>query len=330
MKYFTEPNGLFMIKIPVEWQYANVAARYEEVSPFSFQLYEGNVGAFQISCYSTDQKPLNYKGPVQKADKQNLKFIKSNLPDKDFVIHLWFAVVEDHTFMAKYIHDINRSNDSKVKAELRKAEKALSTLVFISIGKRKNVIDNNRYDNFMASLAASFDLKAKALLKKSYIELLIITASQIDAYLRMSIVLKMQLEQKTNNIESKYLYQGKDDIPITERVIYKVSKEMGIIDNNVFDKLEYLYKQRNKIVHRYIISDFKTRELSIVFADYDNVCELVRIKLELIEKEQEEQKIGIYGKRNPYEVPNKDDLKLIHSQVNDKHLIKRLNRKISF
>ena len=328
MKYFTEPNGQFMIKIPIEWQYANVAARYEEVSPFSFQLYEEHVGAFQISCYPTEENPLDYRGLVQKADTQNLKFIKSSLPDKDFAIHLWFAVVEDHAFMAKYIHDIKRSNDPKVIAELEKAESSLSTLVYISPDKRKTVIDNNRYDNFIASLLASFDLKNKAQLTNSHIEFLIITASQIDAYLRMSIVLTIQLERKTNTIDSTLLYQDKHDKPILERAIYKRSYEMGIIDLVVYDKLEYLYKQRNKIVHQYIISDFKTRELSNIVAEYDAVCELVRNKLQVIEKQQEEQNIGIYGNRNPYEVPNEEDLKLAHSQVNDKHLIKRLNRKI--
>ena len=38
MKYFTHPKGTFVIKIPVEWQYKNVAVGYEEKSPFSFEF----------------------------------------------------------------------------------------------------------------------------------------------------------------------------------------------------------------------------------------------------------------------------------------------------
>jgi hypothetical protein len=41
MKYFTNPEGKFVIKIPIEWQYMNVAVGHEEISPYSFQLYEG-------------------------------------------------------------------------------------------------------------------------------------------------------------------------------------------------------------------------------------------------------------------------------------------------
>jgi hypothetical protein len=59
MKYFTEPKGIFIIKIPVEWQYKNVAVGIDEISPFSFELYENNTGAFQISCYSEKEKKIN-------------------------------------------------------------------------------------------------------------------------------------------------------------------------------------------------------------------------------------------------------------------------------
>jgi hypothetical protein len=51
MNYVTEPRGKFIIQVPLEWQYKNVAIGFEETSPFGFQLYENEVGALQISCY---------------------------------------------------------------------------------------------------------------------------------------------------------------------------------------------------------------------------------------------------------------------------------------
>ena len=127
-----------------------------------------------------------------------------------FNMHLWYAIVEDHFFMAKYIYSTSKQNSKKVKLELEKAEKALSTLELISIDKRELALEFDRYEKFMASLCASFDLKNKALESKSPIELLVIIANQIDAYLRIAIVLKKQLADKTNRIDTKFLYQAEE------------------------------------------------------------------------------------------------------------------------
>lgn len=82
MKYFRAPDGQFVIKIPIEWQYQNVLAGYEEKSPFSFVLYDNPVdaGAFQISCYPAKEK--NSDKNIQKADKDNLTFAEKRMDDK--------------------------------------------------------------------------------------------------------------------------------------------------------------------------------------------------------------------------------------------------------
>jgi len=52
MKHWTEPNGVFLIQIPIEWQYTNTAVvGGVEEPPFSFEPYDGPVGCFQVSCY---------------------------------------------------------------------------------------------------------------------------------------------------------------------------------------------------------------------------------------------------------------------------------------
>jgi len=245
MKYFTEPNGKFVIKIPTEWQYKNIAVGHDEVSPFSFELYEKSIGAFQISCYSDQEKPLNKSIPVQKYDTNKLDFTTQRMDGGGFNMHLWFATVEDHMFMAKYIYDTSRQSDPEVKTELEKAEGALSTLELISPDKRDLALEFDKYEKFMASLAASFDLKNRAIENKSVIELMIIIANQIDAYLRMAIVMKKQLQEKTNRIDIALLFQGETDPPIMERKIYKQAKDLGVISQDTLDKLDKLYSERN-------------------------------------------------------------------------------------
>lgn len=330
MKHFTEPEGKFVIEIPTDWRYANVAADYEEKSPFSFQPYENPKWCFQISCYPNSEKPQNKSLPIQKFDTPNLDFIELRNDSDGFNMHIWGASVEDHTFMAKYIYDTDKAKDKEIIFELKRAKKALSTIQLLSPDNRKTAFDLDKYEKFMASLAASFDLKNKALENKSFIEFSIIVANQIDAYLRLSIIMTDQLKNKTNEIDIKYLYQSQTDRPIIERKIYSLAKEKEIINQTLFEKLESLYLERNKMVHRYIISEFKTRELLEIGYKYENICEEVRLILRDIEDLQFEEKIGIYGNgQHPHEEPNEDAMKFLHSQVNDKHLMTEFERKIT-
>ena len=329
MKYFTEPNGKFIIHIPTEWQYSNLAVGHEEVSPFSFQLYSDPVGAFQISCYSKEEKQINPNIKPQSFDARHLVFLKRRMDGEGFNVHLWFAAVEDHFFMAKYVYDTLRQNDSEVKEEMIKVESALASLQLLSPEKRKLAIELDKYEKFMASLSASFDLKNKALENESLIELLVIIGNQIDAYLRMALVMKKQLADKTNLIDITLLFQGENDTPIMERKIYSQAKEANIIDGEMLDKLEMLYKQRNKVIHRYIISEFKTRYLYEIIAEYEAICEKVRLALQAIENLQFKEQIGIHGNaRNPQDHPSQEDINMLYSQINDKHLVRHLYREV--
>jgi hypothetical protein len=330
MKWFTHPEGKFVIQIPTEWQYNNVAARYEEKSPFGFLLYENPVGAFQISCYSESEQPLNKTVKVQKANMNNLDFIELRMDGDGFNVHVWGATVEDHTFLAKYIYDTDIENDALVLEELNKARKALSTIQLISNDKRKLACDLDKYEKFMASLAASFDVKDKAIEKESLIEFSVIVANQIDAYLRLSLVMDTQLKEKSNLFETTLLHQGETDPPIMERKIYKQAFDSEIIDEDLFKNLESLYRERNKMVHQYIISEFKTRDLYQIAMDYETLCEKVRLITRDLEERQFTEKIGIYGSgRHPHDEPTIEYIQVLHSQVNDKHLLLNLNRKIA-
>jgi len=331
MKHFTEPNGKFVLKIPNEWQYKNIIVGHEEVSPFSFELYENSIGAFQISCYSELEKPSNSNLIIQNSNIDNLDFLKARMDGGGFNMHLWYARVDDHFFMVKYIYEEKDVNDPRIAEELAKVEKSLSSLEFISEDKRKLALDLDKYEKFIASLMASFDLKNKAFDNNSLIEYLIITANQIDAYLRMAIVLKKQLNDNTNDIDIVLLFQSENDTPIMERKIYLQSKDLGIISNDTFNELERLYKERNKVVHRFIISDFKTRFLYDIAYEYENIYEPVRLALGEIEELQFIKGIGIHGNgRNPNDIPTENNIKMLYSQVNDKHLMSELNRKIKY
>jgi hypothetical protein len=329
MKYFTEPKGKFVIQIPNDWRYANIAANYEEKSPFSFQSYENPKWCFQISCYPNSEQPQNDSLRIQKFDTPNLDFIELRHDNDGFNMHIWGANVENHIFMAKYIYDTNKEKNKEIIFELKRVKKALSSIQLLSHENRKSAFDLDKYEKFMASLAASFDLKNKALKNRSYMEFSIIVANQIDAYLRLAIIMTEQLKNNTDELDIKYLYQSKTDKPIMERKIYSLANEKEVINQLLFEELESLYIERNKMVHRYIISEFRTRELLKIGYRYENICEEVRLILRDIEDLQFKRKIGIYGnEQHPQEEPNEDAIKFLHSQLNDKHLMNEFERKI--
>jgi hypothetical protein len=328
-KHWTEPNGIFIINIPANWQYKNAVFEHiEEKSPYSFEQYEYSAGCFQLSCYPLSERGINPNFPIQKSNSK-IDWLESRIDDKDFDMYLWHAQIDDQFCMAKCIYSAKDRKLSKVKNLIKKSRKSLESFKVVPINDRNYAIALNKYDNFIGSLVSSYDLRERALRSKSHIEIIAIVSNQIDAYLRISIVLKMQLEQKTNEIEVKYLFQEENGKGIMERTIYKEAKSLNIITEEIFDELNSLYNMRNRVIHRYIISYIKTIDIADTAVEYlllsEKICEI----LTSIEEKQIKSGIGIYGNgyTKDYEV-TLEDQRIAWAMANDKHLIKDLQRKI--
>ena len=295
-KHWTEPTGIFIINIPVNWQYRNAALKnIEEKSPYSFEQYENSAGCFQLSCYPLSEKGVNIDFPIQKSDSK-INWLESRMDDDKFDMYLWHAQVDDQLCMAKCIYSAKDRKLLSVKNLLEKSRKALESFRIIPKNDRSYAVALNKYDNFIGSLMSSYDLRERALEAKSYIEIIAIVSNQIDAFLRISIVLKKQIEQKTNNIEVKYLFQEDSERGISERSIYLEAKLLHIISEEIFNELNSLYDMRNRVIHRYIISYIKTQDIAETAVNYLLLSEKIREILKSVEEKQIENQIGIYGK----------------------------------
>lgn len=329
MKHFTEPTGLFVIEIPTEWQYKNAAVGYEEVSPFGFELYEKPVGAFQISCYPNPHPRSPDDPRIRRYDERNLPFLETDMHDDEFNMHLWHCAVENMLLMAKYIYEPHLHTAEVIATELGKVKLALASLTLVSPGKRELALDLDRYEKFMAALGASFDLRNSARERGCLVELIVVLANQIDAYLRLCLTMKKQLDLATNDLDVSLLYQGPSDKPILEREVYRRAEKAGIIDESLFQQLEILYGQRNRIVHRYIISDIRTTEMYNIAEQYEKAFESVRLQVEQLENQQFAAHIGIYGgPRDPQSPHSESDVTFMMSMINDKHLLDHFKREI--
>jgi len=320
MKIFTEHSGKFQMYIPLEWEYKNPSFSENKNVPESFGTYTKMKGAFQISC-----KPINpyienslirkNKLKIQKSDSVKLQFHEKYIKSGSYKSYSWMAAVDDHFFLITYIFRKRKS-----KRELNSVRRAINTIKFIKPGYREKVISRNRFDLFMTSMAATIDLRNRSLRYATFIEYVVLTANYIDALLRLSIILNDQLEKKNSKIETKYLFQSESDSPQMEKDIYKIARSKNIIDQSLFDELFSLYKERNKVVHRYIITDLRTRELVEISNRYYELEEKVGEIVSDLEQKQYKQKVGIYGSDIAPETPIKgSELKRLQSQIRDKH-----------
>lgn len=330
MKHWSEPNGIFLINIPVDWQYLNSAIEGEvEKSPYSFQPYEDSIGCFQLSCY-----PLAEQAPsVAMANPngvKNLVWKKSRMDDPEFCAHLFFGALDDQALIGKYIYDIGLENDERISEQLSIVDQVLNSIAVVPVNDRKLASDLDKFDRFTGALAASHDLLYSSIESESYIEIIAISANQIDAYLRLSIVIAKQLDDKTNDIDIKYLFQSDDDRGMMERTIFDHSLKYGVINQELCDELSSLYQLRNRVIHRYIISNIKTRDLIKIVSRYLKTVEKVRLILRELENKQASCQYGVYGGKIGNKAPVTDSaaIQRLYADVNDKHLLSRFKRKI--
>jgi hypothetical protein len=147
--------------------------------------------------------------------------------------------------------------------------------------------------NFFSSFGAAMHLLERAKGNNSYIEKICLCASIIDGLLRVSLIMEEQLRNNTNSVNCTYLFQSDKDKPILERKIYKLSLGKKTITKQLFTQLERLYELRNKIIHRYIISDIKTIEVKKISDRYYKMMDKIADRYRKYEEMQKTKQIGL-------------------------------------
>ena len=325
LKLFTAETGKLQMIIPIEWEYKNPSFyKTDNKAPESFGKYEKMRGAFQISC-----KPVNLHIEgiikanslnVQSSDSENLTFLEKLVEVEKSVNYMWICAIDDHFILVTYIVNSIQHNAKKGIEELQQVRKALTTVKFIKPQFRDIVIAQNRYALFLSSIAATIDLRNRAISNGSFIEFITLTANHIDALLRSAIILTNQLEKNNTDIDTSILFQSETDKRIMEKDIYKRTFNTGIIDKKLFDELTILYNERNKVVHRYIITDIRTEDILQIASKYDQLDDKVNDLVNNLEKKQFELKIGLYGHGiEPGKEPKDDLIEKLKYKIRDKH-----------
>ena len=304
--------------IPTNWQYRNpIIEGIEEDNPYSFEPYDGSVGCFQVSCYPDGKLP----------NGQRTAWTEERMDDDEFCAHLFFCMYGDQALIGKFIYEKGLENDPRVIEQLSVVNKALQSIIIVPSEDRTLASSLDKYDRFIGSLGAANDLLYSAIESGSFFEIIAISASVIDAYLRVGLVIKKQIDNSTNDIELKYIYQADNEKGFLESHIYHHAINAKIIDQSLHDELKDLYKLRNRVIHRYVISNIKTFDLAKISGRYIEVTEQVRLILNDLESQQTKEKFGLYGKMlGKASVTNIKAVNRLLADVTDKHAMRHLRK----
>jgi hypothetical protein len=295
IKEFIERSGIFTLKIPVSWKYRLIG---ESVHTFE-DNDNSKTGVFQISLIEANEQKIKsrfsqmvYGVPLKRFSENDFYCLPDNISDK-FVTKIWTGIISGYIVNFTLTYPITKVNDITTSERLNDVYSVIESFRIIEPEKRRDKLKLHKFLTFMKGVAASTAILNNAVENKSFIEVTCILANQIDALLRIGIVLKNQLLNKNDDIDEQWVYQGPNDKRKSEKDIYQKAKSLGIIDEVIYNKLFTLYEDRNRVVHRFIISEITLAEVEdIAFGYYQIMNEINRIIYE-IEQEQIKRGVGM-------------------------------------
>jgi len=149
------------------------------------------------------------------------------------------------------------------------------------------------FTEFISGFAAARELHARAGKAGSFVESVCLGASLVDALLRVGLVLQHQLDHRMRDIPLDLVLQGPSDKPVSEREIYRRAQAQLVIDDSIFQELQRLYDERNRVIHRYVISRITTSDVLDIAIRYETMVQSLSERIHAIEKRQIEEGVGI-------------------------------------
>lgn len=159
------------------------------------------------------------------------------------------------------------------------------------------------FGQFINGVAAASEMLSKAAQNGYLVEVVCLASNLIDAKLRLGIMLKRQIKDRNRKIHVPLLLQRKGDKPVSERAIYKEALAERVITFDQDERLNKLYNDRNRVIHRYIISDITTDFVFQIASDYEKLNGEVTAALYKVEEEQIDLGLGITVKGPKFEGP---------------------------
>lgn len=298
MKNFIDEKGTFEISVPATWKYT-----LKEGKIHTFQEYQiWKSDAFQISIrdLDTEEKKENFLSNCQTLQKKIVGekeyFSLPNSDSGDFKVNSWMAMYDSKIVIFTFTNPANPDSDLDSRTmdeKIALAESCIKSFKLIDATYSNSKINSYRFEMFLQGVGATSLILSNAISNKAFIEATCILASQIDALLRTGIILKKQIDNNNSDIEVEWIYQGLSDRKKSEKDIYNKALNLEIIDQTTLDELYILYDDRNRVIHRFIISEITLAEVEEIAYKYYEKTKSINKLIYNIESEQIKNKVGM-------------------------------------
>ena len=209
----------------------------------------------------------------------------------------------------------NKLND-KLKEDAQHLAEVISAHVK-NVKRRKKRLP--KFSNFMHSFGATRLLLQRAHDQGFLIEGLMLYASLIDGLLRLALILKEQIDSKSHVINEALISQNKEGPKYSERNIFEMAHNNNIIKKRLFNKINNLYDQRNKIVHRFFLSNAEYADLSKVLIEYGKIFQQINKIIAKLEHIQLKKGVGI-SRKMPIQRFDKNQFNRdVHKKIDSKN-----------
>jgi len=296
-KIFIDDKGTFEVQVLTTWKYS--LEEENGVCVHTFSEYEvWKPDAFQISIQKSNEDIKKKFDSMESIEINGIKCLV--LPEggfEGFRVKCWMIFIDDEAIMFTLTHSIKPDEDMEPKPleeKLDEARQAIGSFKLIKPEHSEPRLNSYRFDMFLQGVAATAYMVNKAVENHAFIEATCLFASQIDGLLRIGIILQKQIANKNRVIEKEWIYQGLSDRKKSEKDIYKEAKELGILDDTTFDKLyNLLYNDRNRVIHRFIISEITLAEIENIAYEYYQMQQKITSIVHDIETKQIELGVGM-------------------------------------
>lgn len=298
LKKFITPGADFGVEIPVTWKYSVVDGHVHTFS--GFQLNHFDCVQFQIKKNLQAAEKKEWVHLFEFMDSKLLNGVDWRIyPDQEHengqvITKAWATLWGNDLVMCNLSYLVHPENKQDLsEEETGWVHHALSTFYLIPEEEKEHQLNSYHFRIFLQGIAATQEMLNRSIENKGFIEATCLLASQIDSMLRIAIILKKQIDQNNDLIGKEFIYQGAIDKKISEKDIYKTAKSMGILVQALFDELYERYEDRNRVIHRFIISEITLAEIETIAYQYYLVREKIKQILNDLEEQQLQLKVGM-------------------------------------
>ena len=159
--------------------------------------------------------------------------------------------------------------------------------------KQTSYVDSECLIHFLNGFASLGERLERGYNTRSALESIVLSALIVDGFLRIALILKEQIDTKSDYIDHTLLHQKKGDSIISERTIFNRCLEKQIISKILHKRISEAYDKRNRCIHRYVISDINYQYATNLVFEYAELIDKVRSSVLTLEKKQINLNVGM-------------------------------------